>query len=151
MKRYHWHQKEKKNILSRKKWIIVTVIACICGLLIGCNSQDSSEEKIKDLEFTVVEDLDVPEEIKELVEEKKTDPFQFTYGTESYLYLVVGYGEQETGGFSITVDDLYETQNSIYMKTTLIGPGSKEEKSKAKSYPYVVVKTEFLDKRDLFE
>lgn len=151
MKIYQGALEVKNNIFLKRMWIMTLVIVCLCGLLLGCSTKESTEQKIKDLKFTVVEDLDVPSEIKELIDEKKIEPFQFTYATKSNLYLVVGYGKQETGGFSITMDELYETQNSVCMKTTLIGPGSSEKKENVKSYPYLVVRTEFIDKRSVFE
>lgn len=151
MKIYQGALEVKNYIFLKRMWIMTLVIVCLCGLLLGCSTKRSTEQKIKDLKFTVVEDLDVPSEIKELIDEKKIEPFQFTYATKSNLYLVVGYGKQETGGFSITMDELYETQNSVCMKTTLIGPGSSEKKENVKSYPYLVVRTEFIDKRSVFE
>ena len=39
--------------------------------------------------------------------EKKEASFKMTYADSGYLYLCVGYGKQDSGGYSITVDDLY--------------------------------------------
>lgn len=41
------------------------------------------------------------------------------------LYLVVGYGRQPTGGYSIIVDELYTTENTIVFATTLTGREKK--------------------------
>lgn len=64
---------------------------------------------------------------------------------------------QETGGYSITVNDLYLTGNSIYVDTNLIGPGPEnrevyrvQEKDSA-SYPYVILKIEYMDKSVVFD
>ena len=73
------------------------------------------------------------------------------------MYICVGYGKQETGGYSITINELYLTANAIYMDTNLIGPEPEsrelyhaQEKDGA-SYPYVVVKMEYLDKSVVFD
>jgi hypothetical protein len=121
------------------------------GLLFtGCKSEDTDIKKIKDLEFTVVEDADVPPQLMEIINEKKKTPFKMSYSNTDNLYIVVGYGEQPTGGYSISVDDLFLTSNAVYIDTNLIGPSEKDYVTNAITYPYVVVKTEFIDKRVVF-
>lgn len=120
-------------------------------LFIGCNQKTEEIKKIKDLEFTVVEEADIPEELLNSINEKKTTPFRMTYSNENYLYIVRGYGEQKSGGYSITVDELFLTENSIYFKSTLKGPGPKDLVTQVVTYPYIVVKTEFIDKKVVFE
>ena len=61
------------------------------------------------------------------------------------------YGEQESGGYSITVEDLYLTENAVYVKTCLIGPGAEVPNDGVKSYPYIVIKTEYLDYSVVFD
>ena len=68
-----------------------------------------------------------------------------------YLYLCVGYGKQDSGGYSITVDDLYASGEMIYLDTSLIGPKQAKELSKTPSYPYIVIKTPFEDKTVVFD
>ena len=67
------------------------------------------------------------------------------------LYICVGYGEQATGGYSITVKELYLTDNAIYVDTNLKGPSPEELQNPVKSYPYIVLKTENMDKTVVFE
>lgn len=122
-----------------------------CGLLFtGCKSQEADIKKLKDLEFTVVEDADVPAQLMEVINEKKKDPFKITYTNEGSLYIVVGYGQQPTGGYSIAVNDLFLTSNAIYIDTNLIGPSEKDFVANAITYPYVVIKTEYMDERVVF-
>ena len=110
-------------------------------------------EKIKDLEFTVLAEDNVPEELQTVIEEKKGNAFKVTYQDNGFLYICIGYGEQVSGGYSITVNDLYLAENAIYADTTLIGPDpsdSSSAKKNAPSYPYIVIKTEFVDKPVVF-
>ena len=80
------------------------------------------------------------------------DPDTFaTYADGGYLYLCIGYGKQETGGYSIAVNDLYETANAIYLDTSLIGPKEADGKNGNPSYPYLVIKTPFMDKTVVFD
>lgn len=123
-----------------------------CGLLIvlslfgGCGKKLQEEPvKIRDLELTVVAEEKLPEELLTNISEKKMNPFKFTFQDGGYLYICIGYGEQQSGGYSITVDELYLTENAIYVKTCLIGPGADVPDDGVKSYPYIVIKTEYLD------
>jgi hypothetical protein len=136
----------------RKLRMIILLLGLIgSGLLLaGCKSQNTDIKKIKDLEFTVVEDADVPEQLMEIINEKKKEPFKMSYTTDDSLYIVVGYGEQSTGGYSISVDELYLTSNAVYIDTNLIGPSEDDYVTTALTYPYVVVKTEFIDKNVVF-
>lgn len=127
------------------------IMLLCCGFLTSCKMEQTATDKIGDLDYTVVENADLPDELKEIIEEKKENEFKLSYAKDSYLYIAIGYGIQQTGGYSISVDDLYETENSIFVKTTLIGPSDKEEVSNASTYPYVVVKMEFLDKDVVYE
>ena len=74
-----------------------------------------------------------------------------TYADNGSLYIAVGYGEQPTSGYSIEVKELYETENAIYIHTNLIGPAKDEKIVERKTYPYIVVKLEFVDKNVVFE
>ena len=137
--------------VRKKMWIFFAMIILCCGLIVSCKMEQTATDKIGDIDYTVVEDADLPEELKEIIEEKKENEFKLSYAKDSYLYVVVGYGKQPTGGYSICVDDLYETENTIFIKTTLIGPSEQEEISQAETYPYIVVKMEFLDKDVVYE
>ena len=131
---------------------------CILGiavtmLLTGCAKEKDPLEKIKDLEFTVLAEDNIPEELKAIIEEKKTNAFKVTYQDNGFLYICIGYGEQVSGGYSITVNDLYLTTNAIYADTTLLGPDPAENsavKKNTPSYPYIVLKTEYVDKPVIF-
>lgn len=136
--------------------LLLTAFAMLC--LCACTVKTKEgNEKIKDIEFTVLGEDNIPEELKRIVEEKKEKEFKMTYQDNDFLYICIGYGKQETGGYSITVNDLYLTGNSIYVDTNLIGPEPEnrelyraQEKDSA-SYPYVVLKIEYMDKSVVFD
>ncbi len=123
------------------------------SLLAGCAKEKDPMEKIKDLEFTVLAEDNIPDELKTVIDEKKENTFKVTYQDNGFLYICIGYGEQVSGGYSITVNDLYLTENAIYADTTLLGPepgDAAAAKKNAPSYPYIVIKTEFVDKPVVF-
>ena len=93
----------------------------------------------------------IPEELLEQIEQKKADAFKITFEDRGFLYICVGYGTQETGGYSISLNALYETANAVYVDTNLIGPAPEEKSNQVESYPYIVIKTEFIDKPVVFD
>lgn len=143
----------KKKSLSLIKYGFCVLGAVMVLLLYGCAKEKDPLEKIKDLEFTVLAEDNIPEELKKVIEEKKANAFKVTYQDNGFLYICMGYGEQVSGGYSITVNALYLTENAVYLDTTLLGPepsGASAVKKDVPSYPYVVVKTEFVDKPVVF-
>ena len=46
---------------------------------------------------------------------------------------------------------LYETENAVYIQTELLGPSKEEKITEKQTYPYVVVKMEWIDKNIIFE
>lgn len=108
-------------------------------------------KKLKDVEFTVVDQSEVPQELLTSIEEKKKEGFKLTYTDKESLYVAVGYGKQKTGGYSISVDECYLTENAIYFETTLTGPEKGEKINEVASYPYIVVKMKYSQEPVVFE
>lgn len=130
--------------------LCVILTACVT-FLAGCTFLSEETIKLRDLDFTVLSEEKIPEELLNVIEEKKGLPFQITYSDNEFLYICVGYGEQETGGYSIAVNELYLTESNICVNTSLLGPDASEKENKTPSYPYIVLKTEYLDQTVIFE
>lgn len=139
----------------RKRKIGILCMLCLLlaatALLSGCTYLSDERIKLRDLDFTVLSEEKIPEELKGIIEEKKSLPFQITYTDNQNLYICIGYGEQETGGYSIAVEELYLTDSNICVNTSLLGPEASEKGNKTPSYPYIVLKTEFLEQTVIFE
>lgn len=117
----------------------------------GCAKNTDRTQKLADLDFTVLSEETVPEELKTMLEEKKREPYKLTFADDAFLYICVGYGEQKSGGYSIAVQELYETQNAVYIHTNLLGPTEQEAKKQTPSYPHIVVKIQKKDKTVVFD
>ncbi|WP_235828935.1 protease complex subunit PrcB family protein [Anaerosacchariphilus polymeriproducens] len=133
-----------------KKIFIVISVSILLISISGCSVEKADKNKQSDLEFTVVKDEVIPKELKRSIEEKQESEFKLTYTEGEYLYIAIGYGEQETSGYSIQVNELYTTSNAIYLDTTLLGPKKDETVHETLTYPYLVLKTEYLDKKVIF-
>lgn len=131
-------------------WMVI--LACLTGfLLAGCGSDDETREKIQDLEYTVAGEHEIPQELRDLILEKKQEPFKLTYADGQDLYIVVGAGPQKCGGYSMIVEELYLTENSIVCDTELLGPEDKEAAAGGTCYPVLIVKTGYYEKPVVFQ
>ena len=115
-------------------------------LFSGCGTEKEGKRG-KDLDYTVVPTEECPADFLAEINKKKINPFQMTYEDGEYCYLAVGYGEQETNGFSVRVLGLYEKGDGVVFETNLLGPEKGQEVSQKKSMPYLVVKMKKLEKK----
>lgn len=123
----------------------ITLLAMAVFFLQGCHFGELSEEKVRDLEYTVVPEEDIPEELRTIINEKKEQTFELSYAADGDLYIAIGYGKQSRGGYSIVVEELYAKKDSIMISTNLMGPEKDEKVERQPTYPYLVIKTEYLD------
>ncbi len=135
----------------RKRIVSACLVCLLCAGVFACAGKSDAMEKIKDLECTIIPEDDLPDELLAMIEQKKEDAFKVTFEDQGFLYICVGYGTQQTGGYSIALNDLYETANAVYVDTKLIGPAPEEKNNPVASYPYIVIKTEFIDKPVVFD
>lgn len=134
-----------------KKIVILAFPMLLALVLMGCTMLSEERVKLRDLDFTVLAEEKIPEELMSILNEKKAEAFKLTYSDRDYLYICIGYGEQATGGYSIAVNELYETDSAVYVNTELLGPAPEEKNNPTPSYPYIVLKTEYLDQTVIFE
>ena len=121
---------QKNRLLTGALILFLMIIVSSCGI------EKISRKKIKDIDFTVVA-------------ERKEQPFKVTYSDNQYTYIIIGYGRQNHQGYSIKVNNLYETKNGIYIKTEFQGP-KEYSNSENVTYPYIVVKIQQTDKSVIF-
>ena len=140
--------------IKRKRWKnVAAAMLFLCVVLTGCGMSGERNIKLRDLDFTVLSEEKIPEELKTVIAEKGSEPFRLTYSDNQNLYISIGYGEQKTGGYSIAVDELYLTDDAVHVSTSLLGPDITGQKSGAgkPTTPYIVIKTELLDKTVIYD
>lgn len=126
----------------------LVIMLCVAA---GCMQKEGGVSKLRDLDFEILTQDQVGDELSQMIEEKKVLPFRFTYQEDGMLYICIGYGKKPSGGYSITVDELMEAENAIYVDTNLIGPDKEDSKIKGISYPHLVIRTQDLDKSVVFQ
>lgn len=149
MDRFLWEERHLPRFLNRTAILAATV--CLTCFFSGCVAELKKTEKIKDIEFTVLDEEDIPEEVEKMIEEKKEEPFRIVYADQGKLYIAEGYGAQPTTGYSVSVSSFCETERALYIRTDLMGPEKGEETKQADTFPYVAVQTEYIDKKVIFE
>ncbi len=119
--------------------MLTAIFLCSCGI------EKKDEGKIRDLDYTVVCEEQLPESLLAEIREKKSEPFELNYSDGNFTYLVRGYGEQPTGGYSIRVLEVYLGVDGIVFHTELLGPEKEEASPAVISTPFVVIKTEMIE------
>lgn len=120
-------------------FLMTLFTAALAVSLAGCQFIKIEEGERTPLEYTIVKQEEIPAEAAELMEQKKEKSFQMTYQVGGVRYLMKGYGQQLTGGYSIQVEEVSESENAVFCKTRLIGP-SEEQAGSEPSYPCIVLK-----------
>ena len=108
------------------------------------------KKRVNVMEYKVLSEEEIPIEILEEIEKYKEESVQCSYICSDKLYIVVSYGMQDTSGYTVEVNDLYESSNAIFVKTTLKGPASLKEAKEETTYPYIVLRISLSDKKVVF-
>ena len=133
-----------------KKIIAILICAALAAYINGCNVKNIDEEKIRDLEYVIMEEENIPEEVYEQVIASQDEFCRKAYVCSDVLYIVVCYGAQPTEGYTIEVNQLYESSNAVIVETTLKGPSGMDKVAEVISYPYIVLQVENVVKTVVF-
>ena len=131
-----------------QNWGVAFLAGCTL-LLSACSIQMDDEEKLRDIEFTVVDQREIPEELGARIEKEKAEAFR--YNRRRKTGRGRGYGRKDTGGYSVEVTECYESTNAVCLRTRLRGPSRDEEITEEATWPYIVVKMEYCDKHVIFQ
>lgn len=134
-----------------KRIAAVVLSVAVLSAVQGCIAEYDSTEKLKDFDFTVVDEEDAPEELRTMIDEAREKPYQMVYSDQGVLWIAEGYGKKETTGYSVEISELYETEDAVHIRTRLLGPGAQEEICQAATYPCVIVQMEYIEKDVLFD
>ena len=136
---------------KKQKGILTVFLLCACFLISGCITRIEKEQKQKDLEYILIDQEHLPEEMTEVLGQLKKKAFHFVYSDQGKTYLAEGYGACPTTGYSIQVNELYETEHTIYIHISLMGPEVSEEMKEITTFPYIVVEISGTEKEVMFD
>ena len=119
---------------KRKRLLLVLFLCLFCfAVLAGCKGKNAKVEG-EALDFTVLS--------KEIT---------MSYQAGDALYIVRGYGQQETGGYSISVEACVLADDGIHVLFQLHGPAADETIVKEPSWPCVVLKLPYREGEIFFD
>lgn len=119
--------------------VLILIVLVIPGMQ-GCEFKIVPQEQEKrEVEFVIVSEECIPQAVEMLIESRKEKEMKLTYVDGKDRYLIIGYGKQATGGYSIYIKDLYVTKNALYVDTCLMGPVKGKEIKEVPSYPVIVL------------
>lgn len=130
---------------KRRIFCLVMFVIFLLAALTGCQMEETTEKKIKDLDYTVCDESKLPEKLLDIIDEKKQEPFKLTYRTKDYLYIVVGYGAQDRADLNVVMKELYVTKNAIFVDTDMTSVEDKRLENNMVTYPWIAVKCELYD------
>lgn len=70
--------------------------------------QKAGDHREKSAAFQLMSEREIPEELKEWMEQEKAHPFMLTYAVEQDIYAARSYGPQNKTGYQIKVDAVLE-------------------------------------------
>lgn len=135
--------------MQKNKLQLLLVLGICIAVTTACGLEKIKTKKTKDIDFTVVSENEMPEEVIQIVNQRKEKEFKVTYSDNQYTYIMIGYGKQRYEGYSIKVKEMYETENAICVKTEFEGP-KEYTGNETDTYPYIVIKIEYSDKNVIF-
>ena len=137
---------------NKKQYVILAVfLQCVCFFISGCITRIEKEQKKKDLEYILIEQEHLPEEMTEVLGQLKKKAFHFVYSDQGKTYLAEGYGACPTTGYTIEVKKLSETEHAVCLHTSLMGPATGEETKAPPTFPSIVVETRAPEKEVMFD
>lgn len=144
----------KRNLRQSINWVIYRIIALFLSItsifsFAGCNKEEYPKDK--SIDYTIVIGADIPKELQKIIKERQKQNFELTYSDGSCLFIVKGYGTQNSGGYNIKINDFYQSKDYLVFNTDLYGPKKDQKVSGNASYPYIVIKTEYRDNTVIFQ
>lgn len=91
------------------------------------------------LDYDIITDP-LPESVYTLVQKNRTKAGVYSISENGYRYIVVAGGEKPTGGYTLSVDGMWETKGAVYVRTTLHVPAPGEMVPQLITYPCAIVR-----------
>lgn len=133
--------------MKQRIWIFIFSII-LCVILTGCIKKDERGQKQK-VVYVVCRRSVIPVQLGKLIDEQKEGSISF-YIYDRWFYLLCDRIWKTAGsGYKIKVREFSADRTHIYIDTILTGV-TKEHQKYGKSYPYIVLKSQFYEKDVIF-
>ena len=105
--------------------------------------------KPKTVDFTQVEEADIPEQITEILPNYRTKEKALVCKVKDEIYVVVTRGEKSSAGYEVKVKEIFleeeEGETVVRVIAQFVDPKPGEVLAQVITYPYTVVKTKLSE------
>ena len=115
------------------------------------NITSADESKVADVNYEIIDYFNLSETLRQCYDLSTCKNTRLIYEDEGYQYLIICYGPMSTTGYSIEVNALYETKNTIIIDTTLKGPSKQDYVEEKESSPTMVIRIPKQEKLIIFK
>ena len=103
----------KRKNKTFKIVVLWMMILSAIWLPCGCIRKKPEITGEKSAAFQLMSEREIPEELKEWMEQEKAHPFMLTYAVEQDIYAARSYGPQNKTGYQIKVDAILEGEKTV--------------------------------------
>lgn len=134
---------EKHKLLNSKgkkaaAVLCIILAAAIAGVVVMCVMNSS-----KKIEFTVLEDKNIPKEIEtQVLPEYRNLERALACIVDDKVYVVVTRGEKTTSGYEVDIDKMIMNDDKLEVYAAYTDPEEGKAVSQVLTYPYAVAETE---------
>ena len=121
----------------KRKTVLVCLLLGFLVMLCACQKKGETERSYENAQDV---SSDVPYKVNEKIFKVKEEGFGFSYRDGDVMYTAFGFGQQNTGGYSIQVLAVKETESAIIIEAQLIAPEAEEVIVNQPSTPYMILK-----------
>ena len=134
---------EKHKLLNSKRKkaaavLCIILAAAIAGVVVMCVMNSS-----KKIEFTVLEDKNIPKEIEtQVLPEYRNLERALACIVDDKVYVVVTRGEKTTSVYEVDIDKMIMNDDKLEVYAAYTDPEEGKAVSQVLTYPYAVAETE---------
>ena len=133
-----------------KKGVVILFLLTFVICLYGCKKDTPEKNEPVDVEFAVVPDTELPEELHDYIENRRDEEFKMSFIDGNYMYIAICYGKMTGRGYSIHIYDVKEYDDNISINAKLASPKNNNGDT-VETFPYIVIKLENKNKKVIFK
>lgn len=137
--------------MTKRLAVLLVCVLLVTGLLVGCGNQskvinngeidENKDIQLGELDFESIDESSLKEDtLKNWFEINYKNNGISTIKHNENVYILIGAGEQNTGGYSVEVTSVVGKQNEIIVSGRLNSPKESEMVIQALTYPNAIVK-----------